>query len=201
MGSWFEVTPGYMAMLCVMAWIDRSICISFAASVIIHEIGHLLVLKLMGISVRKVQLRLSGARIDSVFLDYRKEILCAAAGPSANLLFAWIILHRWPKIAAISILLATANLLPIYPMDGGRLVRSGLMLMCRPECAAKASYIISFVTAIGLMITACWVTAYLQAGIWPVFAAMALLWRAGDEEKQLLFCDYAARMKKQETIK
>jgi len=188
-------------MLCVMAWVDRNICVSFLSSVVIHELGHLLMLKQCGVSVRKVELRMTGARIDTGFLDYKREILCAAAGPASNLLFAGLTMRRWPEMAVISMLLATVNLMPIFPMDGGRIMRCGLMLLCRPELAIRVLRIISFGTAAILMFFSCWVTVYLQAGIWPIFAALVLLWRAGDEEKQLLFCGNTAKMKKQETIK
>lgn len=96
-----------------------------------HELGHVLALWLLGLSIRKVRLELRGFCI-----EYYGETgalghaLAAAAGPLAGFLWAagasllgnrldvdWLCLS-----AGVSLLLSLFNLLPALPLDGGRIV-------------------------------------------------------------------------------
>lgn len=101
----------------------------------IHEAGHLLAIRLLGADARKIQVGSTGAKIHTCFSDPWREFLCAAAGPGAGLLL--LLAARWfPRIAVCGLVQSIYNLLPIYPLDGGRMLCSALKEWL-PEKAEK----------------------------------------------------------------
>ncbi|MBQ9968000.1 MAG: site-2 protease family protein [Oscillospiraceae bacterium] len=140
-------------------------------------------MRLCGVPIGSIRLTASGAVIEGGFSDYRREILCAAAGPVAGLLSAALLIPVAPRGAAVGLLLSIVNLLPLYALDGGRILRGVLLLCCSEERARKTAYTVSIAVSCLLMLLACWATVCLQAGLWPIFAAMMLLWRAGERDQ------------------
>lgn len=174
-----NITFGFGAVVCVLAWLDIHACMRFLLAMVCHEIGHLLIMYLTGVNVQEVRFRAAGAVIRGRFSGYRQEMICAAAGPFFSFLLGFVCLRFAPKLAMISWLLGITNLLPVYPLDGGRILRA-ILLSCMPE--EKITPVLRSVTGVVcclLMICACWVAVEWQAGLWPVFAALVVLWRVG----------------------
>ena len=104
--------------------------LAWMVSATVHELGHLLALKLCGITIGSVQLGWFGARIKTAYI-VKSEWLCALAGPCAGLLL--LSFSRWlPRVAICALFHSVFNLLPIYPLDGGRFVR-GLLEIAIPD--------------------------------------------------------------------
>lgn len=175
-----RISPGFCAAVCLLGWLDGSLCLYFLTGVLFHEAGHLLAARLLGVRVSGISLQASGAVIETEHMDYRKELLTALAGPAASFLAALAGRYFSGGFSAVSFLLGGINLLPIYPMDGGRILRGCLLLLLPMEAALKAVRVITYVVCGGLMVAACWFAAAWQCGLWPVFAALVILWRAGE---------------------
>ena len=118
----FKVSLGFCAAVCILAWLDLSLCGSFLLCGLCHELGHLIALRLCRIPVEKIMVGTVGAVICARFSDYSRELICAAAGPAAGMILAGALFRCAPKVALVSVLLSAVNLLPLYPMDGGRIL-------------------------------------------------------------------------------
>ena len=96
------------------------IAVMLAAAV--HELGHYAALRLCGADIRDFKIGLGGAQMSVGTLGRWQELFCALAGPIAGL--SLIFLARWlPRTAVCACIQSAYNLLPVYPLDGGRAVR------------------------------------------------------------------------------
>ena len=174
------------------------LCGWFLLASLVHELGHLLAMKLCGVRIEKIRLDACGAVIETGWMRYGTEWICAASGPLAGIALGLGALRGSPELAVISLGLSVFNLLPLYPMDGGRMLRDCLMHFCTEEHGEKILHWVTMGTCMVLMVLACWGAVVLQAGVWPIFAALVLLWRVGGQEKQLLFYGIEDKMKRPE---
>src|SRR5512147_2938266 len=113
----------------------------FFVSIVFHELGHAVVALRHGLRTRSITLFVFGgvAQLEGEPKDARAEFWMAAAGPLVSLTLAGIFYMCatlplvGPSAAAvakylalINLILALFNLVPAFPMDGGRLLRSAL---------------------------------------------------------------------------
>lgn len=128
-GLKINIAPGaYIAAAAGILLLPLNWLLSAAAAAVIHEFGHFAALKCCRASVFGIEAGLWGAKISTGPLLPWQEIICAAAGPLASLsllLFA----HAAPVMAFIGLFHGIFNLLPFYPMDGGRIVKAFISLL------------------------------------------------------------------------
>lgn len=119
--------------------------------VLIHELGHYVVAKKLGYKLNGFYLAPYGVALnykDGKFLPY-DEVKIALAGPIANLTLSFCLVGLWwlfpsvysftYQIAYFSLFLALFNLLPAYPLDGGRVLVSALSEKLGRKRALKIS--------------------------------------------------------------
>ena len=99
------------------------------APVIVHELGHIVALRLYGLRVRRITADLRGLCIEySGLCTPLGHAVSALAGPAAGLGYAFAASYYsrggsnevLTLSAGVSLLLSLFNLLPILPLDGGR---------------------------------------------------------------------------------
>lgn len=151
-----------------------------------HELSHLLALRLCGFKVEGWSLEPRG-----LCIRYRDDgnragqILCALAGPLGGAVYALLALHAkapWLRDSgSLSLLLTAFNLLPIRPLDGGRV----FSLMCtralgreRGErlCRALSAVLLSLLLLAGVAL------AVFKKSTPPLAAAIWLLLFQNEEE-------------------
>ncbi len=148
-----ELKPGFVA-LCSLACFLLPPEIFWPCVLLgsIHELGHLAALTACTVTVEGVRLGALGAVIETGPMGPWAELLCAMAGPAVNLFAFWALRRPWPRAALISLLIGACNLLPLYPLDGGRALRSALSLTLPLPAAMAAGSAVEALTlaALGL---------------------------------------------------
>ena len=128
--------------------------LSACLAAIEHECAHAFAARRYGFHLDKIVLMPYGAVIsgDVTGLTPKEELVVSVAGPLANLLTAlgfsalwWFFPDTYPfteAAASVSYSLFFINLLPAYPLDGGRIL--GIAL--RPLCKNKTKFVLRAVT-------------------------------------------------------
>ena len=120
---------------------------SWILAAVIHELGHITSIRAGGHSIYGLDISLSGARILTDDLG-RDEWYCALAGPIFAL-FLVLTIRVFPRLGICAIFQTCVNLLPIYPMDGGRVIRS---VICNIWSEEQANRILKIVACIVTLI-------------------------------------------------
>lgn len=176
--SKIDLEPGFFAMLCAYFYLDPANTFApFCISALLHEAGHLLCLRALGAPVYRVRLSCCGAVICTDSLPYGRELIAAASGPVVNLALIFLTMHSYPLTALVNFCLFTYNMLPFYPLDGGRMLRAVLHLALSDAAAASIERwsVRIFAAVLGGAAAYCSCIAHL--GLWPVVVFGALLVR------------------------
>ena len=129
-------------------------------SVFLHEMGHALVARRYGIGTRNITLHLLGgfASIEREPKIPMQEVAIALAGPAVNvvlfILLLPLVLAGVPlalEMAAINLLMGVFNMVPAYPMDGGRVLRAFLNSRYGYQEATRLSFKVTKVFAWGFV--------------------------------------------------
>lgn len=149
--------------------------IALFVCVLAHEFGHALAARRYGIATPDITLLPIGgmARLERMPENPRQEIIVALAGPAVNVVI-WAVLvgvigvemrvDQWTmidstgpgflaRLALVNLILAVFNMIPAFPMDGGRVFRAVLSLVMdrvkATRIAALAGQIVALLLGFG----------------------------------------------------
>jgi Zn-dependent protease len=141
-----------------LAWIVGVVVAALLlASLTAHELGHALLARRRGIAVEGIRLWLFGgvAQMSSDWMTGKTEMLVAAIGPLVTLVLTvgftaatWvfvtisapplaIVVAEW--LAAVNLLLLLFNLIPAFPLDGGRILRGFIWTRTKNRTSATVA--------------------------------------------------------------
>ena len=164
--------------------------IVYSIVVMIHEFGHYIVAKKLGYKLDKFYLSPYG-----VSLNYREkifstddEIMIAVAGPALNIVIAilitcfwWIVPELYTSTAdfvSFNFFLAVFNMLPAYPLDGGRVLVSLISKLTGRQKAYKISMLFNVLFSIlffCLFVYSCFVDVNITFALMSVFLILGLI--------------------------
>ena len=132
----------------------------YIIAVVLHEYGHLLVAKFLGYKSNGIVFDLYGAGLkNNNYFARKDDIVISFAGPFVNLLLILLIVCFWWIIPSsysltyeffvCNLYVMIFNLLPIYPLDAGRVIVALFGAKFRKKNILKVSAIICFI--IGLL--------------------------------------------------
>ena len=159
------------------------------ASVLLHELGHALVARRLGVHVSGIELSFFGGAAKMVQMPRSAdhEIAIAAAGPAVSLMLAGVGLGLGvatqsefiAQIGWINLVIAGFNLIPALPMDGGRILRALLTRRMDFVRATDIAVQVARVVAIAFVVLGLAWHAYQLLFLAP------LLWMMGTRERML----------------
>lgn len=132
----------------------------------IHEGGHYLMIRICGGVVRELRMTPEGIRMEVEGLHRWQELICALAGPVSGLMMLFFL--RWlPRTAICAVCQSLFNLLPIYPLDGGRALQCGSELVLPFRVAKWVCAFVERACIIGLFVLGVYSCFWLRLGLFP----------------------------------
>ena len=123
MGIRLNISPGVCigAALCLLILPARW-ALGFLLAAMTHELAHIAALLLCGGKLHCVVLGMTGARMEASSLTCGQSVFCSLAGPFAGISLL-LLAEVFPEAALCGLVQGIYNLLPLYPLDGGRVLR------------------------------------------------------------------------------
>ncbi|MBI5445490.1 MAG: site-2 protease family protein [Deltaproteobacteria bacterium] len=187
----------------------------FFLSVLIHEFCHSLLAKRIGLEVTDITLFIFGgvSRSPSEFKDPKIELAVAAVGPLSSFVLSglfWLLWRAHPNpqdslsaavlsyVASINLALAVFNLIPGFPLDGGRVLRSlvwwktgSLSRATRAATAVGKGFSLLLLVFGGMQVLG----GSLIAGLWSLLIGMFLMGAAESGYRETVVRQFVAGMK------
>ena len=170
-------------------------------SVVLHELGHALTARKFGFSTKDITLLPIGgvARLEQMPEDPKQELFVAGAGPLVNVVIGGILFvvllfagtfslplnitslagNFWVRILSANLTLALFNLIPAFPMDGGRVLRAFLSIRMDHVKATQIAANVGRVFAVVMGIAGIFINP------WLVLTALFIWYGAGAEAQSV----------------
>ncbi len=189
---------GWREFGAVGAWINLGVVCLFFTCVVLHELGHAFTARAFGVRVPRILLLPIGGMAEFSSLPRRPlaEILIAIAGPAVNAVIvaalllvvplpsreqlATLDLSLWQLLLVMNAVMGAFNLLPAFPMDGGRVLRALLSVRMHYVDATRwAANVGKVLAAVGVGVMA-FVFHHLMGALLFLFIIVVgeLEWRA-----------------------
>ena len=172
---------GAIVLLLAILLLPGKWLISLFWATCFHEFCHLLAIYATGRYWGRAHFGLFGARIPLPDMGRGAELLCALAGPAGSLLLG-LTWPFFPRLAFCGIGQACYNLLPLYPLDGGRALQCALLLLLPPDRAYMAEKAVAILCKSALLLLCLYVTRHTELGLIPGLLILMPVFRRNFEK-------------------
>lgn len=176
----FTVSPyifiylSFLFLLFPIQWVG-----AFALAVIIHEGFHMIAIHLLKGKILSIHIGSSGMIMETSGLSGYREAISACMGPIGSILI--IFLGKWlPRTAACGVIHCIFNLIPLFPLDGGRILRGTLYAILKPP---KANKIFLISQRVIIVVIICFSLFFvMKIGVFPIIFALFLICKVKREK-------------------
>lgn len=188
-----------LAAMALSGWtimLSFEFAVTLIAILMFHEYGHIRAMKRFGIPTKGIYIIpfVGGIAVGESPKTYWQELYIAMMGPVFGLAMSVVFFlgflltdnHFVGLVASVSALINLVNLLPIYPLDGGRVVKA-LVYSGRSRFIYVGLVVIS-----GLLIGYCFTHGFALIGFFGIMGLIELLadWKSFGQDSKLKLSRY-----------
>lgn len=155
-----------------------------AVAICLHEFAHLVTLMGFGGRVKSFRTAPFGLCIEyeESELSFLGELCVSLSGCAANLFSAAVAFALWQifgfeliGFCGVNLILALVNLIPVYPLDGGRILHIFVLYAAGPSAAYRTSAIVSYVFGFASFTVSSYMLLTSVGGIYPLMFSLYLM--------------------------
>lgn len=133
--------------------------VMFYLFILMHELSHMIMAIILDVDIQEISLMPIGVNAKyKGKISNRKELFVSLAGPIASMIFA--LLYNNKLYFIINTCIFSFNILPIYPLDGGRILRIILKFIFGDRIGIKVSQYISYILIFVLLVISIFLVLY-----------------------------------------
>ena len=167
------LVPAIALLVLPIQWV-----VAWVFAVLIHESGHVMAVLLTGGRIRSVKIGWNAMTIEADICKKWQEAVCALAGPVFSFLTLFMA-EIFPRLAICCVVQGAYNLLPVYPMDGGRILQVVLSVFLSETACEKVQRWIRIILYSVLGSLCLHIAVRFSLGLVPGICALFLLFKRG----------------------
>ncbi|MBI4837208.1 MAG: site-2 protease family protein [Candidatus Portnoybacteria bacterium] len=194
-----QVLPSCSLIFCV--FVAAFSALLFFLSILLHELAHSLAGKIFDVRVTKITLFLLGGMAQFDNKEYLKspkaEFIMAIAGPLCSLCLAGLcfallkflpliwLSYVWLYVAMINFIFAAFNIIPAFPMDGGRILRAIFWQKTKNLLKSTQIVVVISKTLIPFLVIGLYLLGGLNNALWGLLIAF-FIWSTAENEYRFI---------------
>ncbi len=171
------IQPGYFILIALaLLIIPVRWVVGWFGAVFFHEFCHYIALRAYKVSVFQIKIGIGGVNMQTGEMTVLQEVICALAGPLGSLLLLFL-LHVYPYVSLCALAQSLFNLMPIYPMDGGRVITGICVGLIGEKKGILLSNTISGIFLALLFCVSLHLSLHYRLGILPIIISLIIITR------------------------